>query len=54
VIGRIQSWFEEWSAAPAIYIDCPTVTEQRCYDEADAAGAVIRRAPAGSAARRRR
>jgi hypothetical protein len=33
VIGKIQSWFEDWSAAPAIYIDCPTVTPYRCYDE---------------------
>jgi len=33
VIGKIQSWFEDWSAAPAIYVDCPTVTRNRCYDE---------------------
>jgi len=33
VIGKIQSWFEDWSAAPAIYVDCPTVTQYRCYDE---------------------
>jgi hypothetical protein len=39
VIGKIQSWFEDWSAAPAIYVDCPTVTPYRCYDE-EAAEAV--------------
>jgi hypothetical protein len=33
VIGKIQSWFADWSAAPAIYVDCPTVTPYRCYDE---------------------
>ncbi len=33
VIGKIQSWFGDWSAAPAIYVDCPTVTPYRCYDE---------------------
>lgn len=39
VIGKIQSWFYDWSAAPAIYVDCPTVTNRRCYDE-EAAEAV--------------
>ncbi len=33
VIGKIQAWFENWTAAPAIYIDCPTVAKDRCYDE---------------------
>jgi hypothetical protein len=33
VIGKIQAWFDNWTAAPAIYIDCPTVAQHRCYDE---------------------
>lgn len=40
VIGRIQSWFQDWSAAPAIYVDCPTVAPYRCYDEKDAGEAI--------------
>jgi hypothetical protein len=40
VIERIQSWFQDWSAAPAIYIDCPTVAPYDCYDEKDAGESV--------------
>jgi hypothetical protein len=36
VIAKIQSWFSDWAAAPAIYIDCPTVTEDRVFDVDDA------------------
>lgn len=33
VIGKIQSWLKDWSAAPAVYVDCPTVTKYRCYED---------------------
>jgi hypothetical protein len=40
VIGELQSWFSDWSAAPAFYIDYPAVTLNRVYDEEDAAEAM--------------
>jgi hypothetical protein len=41
IIGRIQEWFPTWTAAPAIYIDCPMVNHDRIYDADDAAEGVL-------------
>jgi hypothetical protein len=36
VVGKLQSWFPDWSAAPAIYIDTPVVTPHRVFSGVDA------------------
>ena len=36
VIDQLQSWFSDWSAAPAIYLDVPTIDGKRVYEVVDA------------------
>jgi hypothetical protein len=36
VIEQVQGWLSDWSAAPAIYLDVPTVDGQHVYELSDA------------------
>jgi hypothetical protein len=35
VMGKIQNWFSSWTAAPAFYVDLPTVDSTTVYAEAN-------------------
>lgn len=42
VVGKVQSWTHEWTAAPVFYADVPWVDGDRVYEVADAAEAAGR------------
>lgn len=42
VAGTVQSWFPDWTAAPAFYIDFPTIDKVDVYEEKDAPKALKR------------
>lgn len=42
VIRRIQGWFSDWTAAPAIYLDVPTLDGEHIYELEDAPTAAQR------------
>jgi hypothetical protein len=42
VVARVQPWFADWTAAPAMYVDAPLVDRDRIYDDADLPAAIER------------
>jgi hypothetical protein len=42
VVGKVQRWLSDWSAAPAFYVDVPWVDGRRVYELKDAAEATRR------------
>jgi hypothetical protein len=42
VVKKVQPWFGDWTAAPALYVDSPIVAHDRIYDERDLPAAIER------------
>jgi hypothetical protein len=42
VVGKIQRWMHDWTAAPAFYVDVPWIDDDRVYELSDAAEATDR------------
>jgi hypothetical protein len=42
VVAKVQPWFDDWTAAPAMYVDSPLVDRDRIYDDADLPAAIDR------------